>query len=126
MNLFRTLALVAAITAVCRPALAGEPVIVTVAKADEKYVRHSEGSAAELKDGRLLLAWIEFTKGTGDSDFFPARIVARTSRDGGKTWDGYRVLAKPEPGEISAFSPNLLRLKDGRPLFVYMRYLSFA
>ena len=76
MNLFRTLALVAAITAVCRPALAGEPVIVTVAKADEKYVRHSEGTAVELKDGRLLLAWIEFTKGVGDSDFFPARIVA--------------------------------------------------
>src|SRR6476469_9421573 len=107
MNLFRVLALVAATTAVCRPALASEPVIVTVAKADEKYVRHSEGTAVELKDGRLLLAWIEFTKGVGDSDFFPARIVAKTSKDGGKTWGDYRVLAKPEKGDISAFSPNL-------------------
>src|SRR5262245_38337356 len=110
----------------CLQTKAAQPVIVTVAKADDKHVRHSEGSAVELTDGRLLLAWIEFTRGQGDSDFFPARIVARTSKDGGKTWDGYRVLARPEPGEISAFSPNLLRLKDGRLLFVYMRYLSFS
>jgi sialidase-1 len=34
-------------------------------------------------------------------------------------------MARPEKGEISAFSPNLLRLADGRRLFVYMRYLSF-
>lgn len=107
-------------------ASSAEPLLLTVAKADDKHVRHSEGTAVELKDGRLLLAWIEFTKGQGDSDFFPARIVAKTSKDGGKTWDGYRVVAKPEAGEISAFSPNLLRLKDGRILFVYMRYLSFA
>lgn len=126
MNLPRTLVLVGAITLFCLQAKAADPVIVTVAKADDKHVRNSEGTAVELRDGRLLLAWIEFTKGEGDSDFFPARIVAKTSKDGGKTWDGYRVLARPELGEISAFSPNLLRLKDGRLLFVYMRYLSFA
>jgi sialidase-1 len=107
-------------------ALAAEPIIFTIAPADETRVRQSEGTAVELADGRLLLAWIEFVQGPGgDSDFFPARIVAKTSRDGGRTWDGYRVLAKPEEGEISAFSPNLLRLTDGRLLFVYMRYLSF-
>lgn len=122
MNLMRTLLLVL----VCVQARAAEPVIVTVAKADDTFVRHSEGTTVELKDGRLLLAWIEFTKGTGDSDFFTARIVCKMSKDGGKTWDNSRVLAKPEAGEISAFSPNLLRLKDGRLLFVYMRYLSFS
>lgn len=126
MNLSRTLALAWAVTVFCLKAAAAEPVIVTVAKADDKHVRNSEGTAVGLKDGRLLLAWIEFTKGEGDSDFFPARIVAKTSKEGGKTWDGYRVLAKPESGEISVFSPNLLRLKDGRLLFVYMRYLNFA
>src|SRR5947208_14311623 len=108
MNLPRTLALAGIAVLLCLPANAAGPVIVTVAKADDKYVRHSEGTAVELKDGRLLLAWIEFTKGEGDSDFFPARIVAKTSKDGGKTWDSYRVLARPEAGEISAFSPNLL------------------
>lgn len=126
MKLPHTVTLAGIVAMTCLPALAAEPVIVTVAKADDKHVRHSEGSAVELKDGQLLLAWIEFTKGEGDSDFFPARIVAKMSKDGGKTWDGYRVLAVPESGEISAFSPNLLRLKDGRLLFVYMRYLSFA
>jgi hypothetical protein len=126
MNLPRTLALAGVVAVFGLRALAAEPVIVTVAKADDRHVRNSEGTAVELKNGRLLLAWIEFTKGEGDSDFFPARIVAKTSKDGGRTWDGYRVLARPESGEISAFSPNLLRLKDGRLLFVYMRYLSFA
>jgi len=126
MNLSRTLAIAGIVAVSSLRTTAVEPVIVTVAKADDKYVRHSEGTAVELKDGRLLLAWIEFTKGDGDSDFFPARIVAKTSTDGGKTWGNYRVVAKPASGEISAFSPNLLRLKDGRLLFVYMRYLSFA
>lgn len=105
---------------------AAPPQIVMVAKADDQHVRQSEGTSVELADGKLLLAWIEFRKGEGDSDFFPARIVAKTSSDGGRTWGDYRVLAVPEPGEISAFSPNLLRLRDGRLLFVYMRYLSFA
>src|SRR5262245_27197044 len=114
------------LTFCCLRATAAEPLISTIAKADDKFVRHSEGSAVELKDRRLMLAWIEFTRGAGDSDFFPARIVSRTSKDGGRTWEDYRVLAVPEPGEISAFSPNLLRLKDGRLLFVYMRYLSLA
>src|SRR5262245_44729997 len=123
----RWLATIAGIAVLsCLQARGAEPVILTVAKSDDVHVRNSEGSAVELKDGKLLLAWIEFTKGEGDSDFFPARIVARTSPDGGKTWGDYRVLAKPESGEISAFSPNLLRLKDGRLLLVYMRYLSFA
>jgi hypothetical protein len=118
MNWPRTLALAGAVTAFCLKAAAAEPVIITVAKADDTHVRNSEGTAVGLKDGRLLLAWIEFTKGEGDSDFFPARIVAKTSKDGGKTWDGYRAFARPESGEISAFSPNLLRLKDSRLLFV--------
>src|SRR4051812_32804395 len=126
MNFSRTFVIAGIAALFCLPAQAADPVIVTVAKADDTHVRHSEGSAVEMKDGRLLLAWTEFTKGEGDSDFFPARLVAKTSKDGGKTWDGYRVVAKPESGEISAFSPNLLRLKDGRLLFVYMRYLRLA
>src|SRR5687767_8843612 len=88
------------LAAPCLFSPAADPVIVTVAKSDDKYVRNSEGTAVALKDGRLMLAWIEFTKGKGDSDFFPARIVSKTSKDGGKTWGDYRVLARPEPGEI--------------------------
>src|SRR5262245_52442323 len=103
MTLPRTVVL-AGVVVCCLLVIAAVPVIVSVARADGNYVCHSEGSAVELKDGRLLLAWIAFTKGEGDSDFFPARIVARTSKDGGRSWGDYRVLARPGPGEISAFS----------------------
>ncbi len=102
------------------------PEIITIAKADAQYVRHSEATVVELKDGRLLLAWIEFSKGQGDSDWFPARIVAKTSGDGGCSWEGHRVLAAPQPGELSTYSPNLLRLKDGRILFVCLRKIHFS
>ena len=88
----RRLTALAAISLFCLRASAAGPVIVTVAKADDKHVRNSEGTAVGLKDGRLLLAWIEFTKGERDSDFFPARIVAKTSKDGGKTWSKPRHI----------------------------------
>lgn len=100
--------------------------ILTVAQADAKFVRHSEGSAIELKDGSLLLCWQEFQKGQGDSDFFPNRLVTKTSKDGGRTWGDYRVLVEPSSGDVNVFSPNFVRLANGDILFVFMRYLSFS
>src|SRR5262245_19132905 len=108
------------------PLSAAAPIIVTVAKANDTYVRHSEGAAIELGDGRLLLIWQEFKKGPGDSDFFPGRLVAKPSKDGGRTWSDYRVVVENEPGDINVFSPNLVRLGNGSILFVFMRYHSFA
>ncbi|MEX2558629.1 MAG: sialidase family protein [Pirellulales bacterium] len=99
--------------------------IVTVAEATDEHPRHSEGSAVELKDGSLLLVWQEFSPGSGDSDFFPSRLAARTSRDGGRTWGDHRVLVETRPGDVNVFSPNLLRLPDGTILFCFMRYESF-
>src|SRR5262249_26838221 len=92
VNLSRTLALAGFAAVPGLGAQAAGPVIVTAARAGDTHVRHSEGTAVELKGGRLLLVWTEFTKGEGDSDFFPARLVARTSGDGGRTWDGYQVV----------------------------------
>lgn len=103
---------------------AAEPQTFLVAEANDVNVRHSEGTLVALKDGSLLLAWIEFQKGeggAGGSDFYPAHIVAKTSSDGGLTWGNYRVLAEPAADERSTFSPNLLRLKNGDILFVFMR-----
>lgn len=94
----------------------------TFAKADDELVRHSEGTAVELNDGRLFLVWQEFRKGTrGDSDFFPARLVAKTSSDGGETWDRYRSIVEIAPGDLNVFSPSLLRLKDGSILLAFLR-----
>ena len=100
--------------------------IVWVAKAKETVARHSEGTTVELKDGRLLMVWQEFGKGQGDSDFFPASLVAMTSADGGRTWAGRRVLATPEADDVNVYAPNLLRLPDGSILLCFMRYHSFA
>ncbi|MBM3459137.1 MAG: exo-alpha-sialidase, partial [Armatimonadetes bacterium] len=85
-------------------------------------VRNSEGSILERKDGSLLMIYQEFEQGAGDSDFFPGRLVARESRDGGRTWLGRRVVVEREAGDINVFSPSLLRLPNGEILFCFMRY----
>jgi sialidase-1 len=103
-----------------------KPEIIMLAEARGKVVRNSEASMVELKDGSLLVIWQEFQKGTGDSDFFPGRLVGMTSRDGGRSWGGYRVVVENEPGDVNVFSPSLLRLPDGGILFCFMRYHSFS
>jgi sialidase-1 len=113
----------------CIPARAddeAQPEIVTIAEAKGPVVRNSEASMVELKDGRLFMVWQEFEKGEGDSDFFPGRLAAMTSADGGRTWGERRVLVRPEKDDINVFSPSLLRLPDGAILFCFMRYHSFA
>lgn len=102
------------------------PEIVTIAKAEGAVARHSEAAILELADNRLFIVWQEFEKGTGDSDFFPGRLAAMNSRDGGRTWGEHRVLVPPEKDDINVFSPSLLRLPDGGILFCFMRYHSFA
>jgi sialidase-1 len=99
---------------------------VMVAEAKDKVVRNSEAAMVELKDGSLFMVWQEFQKGEGDSDFFPGRLTAMTSRDGGRTWGGYRVLVENERGDINVFSPSLLRLPNGALLFCFMRYHALA
>lgn len=102
------------------------PEIVMIARAEGKTVRNSEGTLIELKAGRLLLVWQEFEQGPGgDSDFFPNRLSAMTSPDGGRTWGARRVLVETAPGDTNVFSPSLLRLADGRMLLCHMTYHSF-
>lgn len=98
---------------------------VMVAEAKGKISRYSEASMIELKDGKIFAVIQEFTKGTGDSDFFPGRLVSMLSKDGGRTWGEYKVLVENLPGDVNVFSPSLLRLDDGAILFCFMRYHSF-
>lgn len=113
--------LLGAVFLVVGPGRAAEPVIVTVARGDDKVVRHSEGSAIELKDGRVLLVYQEMKKGDGDSDFFPGWLVARTSRDGGRTWGEPRELVANEPGDTNVMEPGLVRLPDGAIVLTFLR-----
>jgi sialidase-1 len=96
--------------------------IVTASKTTPEFTRKSEGDAIELNDGRLLLAYMEFS-GDG-SDLAPTRIVAVESADGGLTWGRHRVLATTAAGEMNVYSPNLIRATDGGILLLFMRQQS--
>ncbi|MFN9717244.1 MAG: sialidase family protein [Planctomycetota bacterium] len=97
----------------------GTTVIVTVAESTPEFTRKSEGDLIELKDGRLLLVYMEFS-GTG-SDFANTRLVAQESSDGGRTWGHHRVITETTPGDMNVYSPNLIRAKDGGILLLFMR-----
>ena len=77
------------------------PRITVVAPATEEYPRQSEGTIVELADGSLLLVWQEFwrgDKGDLDSDFWPSRLAAMVSRDGGHAWGGRRIVEHYKAG----------------------------
>lgn len=92
---------------------------VTVARSSSDYTRKGEGDVIELRDGRLLLVYMEFA-GDGD-DYAPTRIVSMISADGGMSWGGHRVLTTTSPGDVNVFSPNLIRALDGGILLLFMR-----
>ena len=76
--------------------------------------RYSEGSIAVLGDGTLLYATTEFID--SDSDFAKARIIAKTSTDGGRTWSKSRVLQENIGGKnvMSVTLRRLPRDKSGK------------
>ncbi len=76
--------------------------------ASEKHPRYSEGSVAILKDGTLLFATTEFVGGAADAA--TARIIARESHDGGRSWGESRVLQE-NTGKQNVMSATLRRLK---------------
>jgi sialidase-1 len=78
--------------------------------ATEKHPRYSEGSVAILTDGTLLYATTEFVGGAADAA--TARVVARESRDAGRTWGKARVLQE-NVGKQNVMSVTLRRLKPG-------------
>ena len=97
--------------------------IITLAEAAPEHPRSSEASMVELKDGHILLAWMEFSRSAyGAGDEAPSNICTITSNDGGRTWGDYRVLLEMAPGDTSLYCPNLLRLTSGEILLAYDRY----
>ena len=69
--------------------------------------RLSEGAVIELGDGTLLYATTEFIGGAADAA--TAHIVARASRDGGRTWGPKRELQK-NVGRRNVMSVTVCRL----------------
>jgi hypothetical protein len=83
------------------------------------HPRSSEGAFLELKDGRILFAYTHFTAGRGDGD--RAYIAGRYSSDGGQTWTKDDVRVLENEGRQNVMSVSLLRLRDGRIAFFYLR-----
>jgi sialidase-1 len=101
--------------------------IVTVSEGTPEHPRSSEGSLIELADGELFMVFQRWeASGKGSEDDGPNKLVSVRSRDGGRTWDGLRVEAVPEPGEVNVYCPNLVRLPDGAILFAYQRYVALG
>ncbi|MCA9078582.1 MAG: exo-alpha-sialidase [Planctomycetaceae bacterium] len=107
-----------------RPAPAGpsediSELVFTPTKANPRY---TEGSIIELKDGSLLFAITEFQE--SDSDFAKARIVARRSTDGGRTWGESHVLQE-NTGGLNVMSVTFRRVADDRIGLFYLQKNSF-
>lgn len=81
-----------------------------VYRATDKNPRYSEGSVAILTDGSLFYATTEFIGGAADAA--TARVIARTSQDGGRAWSEPRVLQE-NIGKQNVMSVTLRRLKPG-------------
>jgi len=79
----------------------------------EDHFRSGEGSAVELKDGRLLLMYTAF-RNDGHADHSPAEIWACLSADAGRMWSEPSVTFQAPEGAINVMSPSLRRLADGR------------
>ncbi len=95
-----------------------EDISVVVYESTKKNPRYTEGSVLILNDGSLLFAVTQF-EGSG-SDFATARIVGRSSRDGGRSWGETRILQE-NSGKLNVMSVTLRRLASGRIAMFYLQ-----
>lgn len=97
---------------------ASEDVFETmIAPTTEESPRNSEGDIVVLKDGTLLAAWSEFYGGSRDDS--AARISAKRSADGGKTWSE-RFTLRENTGAENVMSASFVRLDSGELLLFYL------
>tara|TARA_R110002111_G_scaffold257026_1_gene324939 strand:- start:80266 stop:82131 length:1866 start_codon:yes stop_codon:yes gene_type:complete len=95
-------------------------IVNDVYEASKEYPRYSEGSILPLNDGTLLYATTQFI-GSG-SDFATARIIAKKSTDGGRTWSKPHVLQE-NTGKKNVMSVTLRYLasplNEKRPIGLF-------
>ena len=89
-----------------------------IAPATNENQRNSEGDIVVLKDGTLLAAWSEFYGGGRDDS--KARISAKRSKDGGRTW-GSKITLRENTGKLNVMSASFLRLASGDLLLLYLK-----
>lgn len=98
------------------PPPAGDaPFATLLAPATDESPRNSEGDLVVLSDGTLLAAWSDFYGGSRDDS--AARISAKRSADGGRSW-GERFTLRENTGGQNVMSVSFVRL-DGDDLLLF-------
>jgi Neuraminidase (sialidase) len=82
-----------------------------IAPGSETIQRRSEASAANLKNGNVLVAWCDLV---GHSDNAKGYIVAQELAPDGKPLGEPRSLFPTPEGGLNVLSPAIRRLKDGK------------
>lgn len=98
---------------------AAENTVVLEIQPTPAFPRNSEGSFVTLRSGRILFCYTQFYGGSGDES--PARIVAISSDDDGRTWSKSPQVVVENVGGANVMSVSLLRLQDGRIALFYIK-----
>ncbi|MDO9465313.1 MAG: sialidase family protein [bacterium] len=81
--------------------------------------RQGEGDLIQLKDGNLLLVWSDFYMGRA-RDWSPARVSAKISKDGGRTWGKpWVAVHRDEKVPLPTPSVKLIYARNGDLLMAY-------
>jgi len=84
--------------------------------------RNSEADFVRLKDGRIMYVFSQYVGNSADDDAH-ANLAVMYSSDEGKTWTKPEILVRMTEG-LNLMSVSLLRLRDGRIAFMYLRKFS--
>ena len=96
-----------------------EPICTLLVEATPDRSRQTEASIIKLQDGRLFMAWTDFT-GQDWHDNGPAQMMAMHSSDNGTTWS-QPVLIQENIGGCNVMVASLIQLPSGRILFCFHR-----
>ena len=88
----------------------------------ENNPRNSEGDFVRLKDGRIMFVFSQYF-GDSSSDDAHANLAVMYSSDEGKTWTKPEIMVRMKEG-LNLMSVSLLRLRDERIAFMYLRKLT--
>ncbi|MBR0191664.1 MAG: exo-alpha-sialidase [Thermoguttaceae bacterium] len=88
----------------------------------ENNPRNSEGDFVRLKDGRIMYVFSQYF-GDSSSDDAHANLAVMYSSDEGKTWTKPEIMVHMKEG-LNLMSVSLLRLRDERIAFMYLRKLT--
>jgi len=88
--------------------------------------RYGASTMVQLKSGKILIAYNDWTIMGENGDFSPAYVAARFSQDGGRSWGRPFVLQENTSGLGRMGPPTLLRLQNGDIGFVYSEVMSPA